>query len=137
MSVIVKVIRMNHESSRFKADTREEALQKAADFIAEECKDGASLYEYSVEVVEELNTLEVMRESGYTIQNFKPVRLMKPKLEVRNQDGNVFSVLGAVARAMRLSKEPQEKIDEMRNRVFKSGSYDEALLIMGEYVDFV
>ena len=58
----------------------------------------------------------------------------KPKMELLGQDGNIFVVLG---RASRLLKEAGQKdqADEMFRRVTSSGSYEEALHIISEYVD--
>ena len=58
----------------------------------------------------------------------------KPKMELLGQDGNIFGVLG---RASRLLKEAGQKdqADEMFRRVTSSGSYEEALHIISEYVD--
>ena len=58
----------------------------------------------------------------------------KPKMELLGQDGNIFGVLG---RASRLLKEAGQKdqADEMFRRVTSSGSYEEALRIISEYVD--
>ena len=58
----------------------------------------------------------------------------KPKMELLGQDGNIFGVLG---RASRLLKEAGQKdqADEMFRRVTSSGSYEEALRIVSEYVD--
>ena len=58
----------------------------------------------------------------------------KPKMELLGQDGNIFGILG---RASRLLKEAGQKdqADEMFRRVTSSGSYEEALHIISEYVD--
>ncbi len=58
----------------------------------------------------------------------------KPKMELVGQDGNVFSVLG---RANNLLKENRQKMDaqEMCMRVMSSGSYEDALNIISEYVE--
>ena len=57
-----------------------------------------------------------------------------PKMELLGQDGNIFGILG---RASRLLKEAGQKdqTDEMFRRVTSSGSYEEALHIISEYVD--
>ncbi len=58
----------------------------------------------------------------------------KPKMELVGQDGNIFSVLG---RANNLLKENGQKMDaqEMCMRVMSSGSYNDALNIISEYVE--
>ena len=50
--------------------------------------------------------------------------------------GNIFVVMGGASAILRrLGK--KDKADEMINRVTSSGSYDEALGIIGEYVNLV
>ena len=58
----------------------------------------------------------------------------KPKMELIGHDGNIFSIMG---RASRLLKQAgmREEANEMFNRVTNSGSYDEALHIISEYVE--
>ena len=58
----------------------------------------------------------------------------KPKMELVGHDGNIFAIMG---RASRLLKRAgmREEADEMFKRVTSSGSYDEALRIVSEYVE--
>ena len=58
----------------------------------------------------------------------------KPKMDLIGEDGNIFAVMG---RASRLLKEAGQKAEaeEMISRVTSSGSYDEALGIISEYVE--
>ena len=58
----------------------------------------------------------------------------KPDCPLIGQDGNIFNILG---RASRLLKEAGQKgqADEMFRRVTSSGSYEEALHIISEYVE--
>jgi len=58
----------------------------------------------------------------------------KPVAEVIGQDGNVFNLIGICSKALKRAGQP-DKAKEMSERVFKSGSYDEALVIMGEYCE--
>ena len=60
--------------------------------------------------------------------------MKKPKCKLIGKDGNVFNLIGLVSVALRKAK-LTEQVAEMRNRVFKAGSYDEALVIMDEYVE--
>ena len=64
----------------------------------------------------------------------KEQQRQKPKMELLGQDGNIFGILG---RSSRLLKEAGQKdqADEMFRRVTSSGSYEEALHIISEYVD--
>ena len=57
-----------------------------------------------------------------------------PKMELLGQDGNIFAILG---RASALLKQAgmKEQADEMFQRVTASGSYEQALNIISEYVE--
>ena len=46
----------------------------------------------------------------------------KPFVQLTGEDGNVFNLIGICSRAM-------------QQRVFQAGSYEEALGILGEYVE--
>ena len=59
---------------------------------------------------------------------------MKPVAKCVGENGNVFNIVGICARALKRANQ-NEKVVEMQNRVFASGSYKEALAIMMEYVD--
>ena len=83
------------------------------------------------------------RFGGTWLSDYVPNRLggyldeqetVKPAMSLLGQDGNIFSILG---RASRLLKDAGQKdqADEMFRRVTSSGSYDEALSIISEYVD--
>ena len=58
----------------------------------------------------------------------------KPKMDLIGEDGNIFAIMG---RASGLLKEAGQKAEAetMINRVTSSGSYDEALGIISEYVE--
>jgi hypothetical protein len=58
----------------------------------------------------------------------------KPTVHLVGEDGNVFSLLGICTKALRRSGN-HEMAKRLTDRVFGAGSYDEALSIMGEYVD--
>jgi len=58
----------------------------------------------------------------------------KPDCPLIGQDGNIFNLTGIAARTLRKNG-MQEQAQEMTSRVFASGSYDEALCIIGEYVN--
>lgn len=84
------------------------------------------------------------RFGGTWLSDYVPNRLggfieqpqvpQKPKMELLDQDGNIFAILG---RASMLLKEAgmRDQIDEMFRRCETSGSYGKALGIIGEYVD--
>lgn len=60
------------------------------------------------------------------------------KIEVRliGEDGNIFNLVGKVTRELKRAGYDEEA-KELPNRVFKSESYDEALMIISEYVEIV
>lgn len=60
---------------------------------------------------------------------------MKPELNITGQDGNIFFVLGAASKILK-QKGLADQAVEMKNRVTSSGSYQEALSIIGEYVEY-
>ena len=59
---------------------------------------------------------------------------VKPKVQLVGQDGNVFNLLGICTKALKRAGQ-HEEAKELQNRVFASKSYDEALVLMMEYVD--
>ena len=58
----------------------------------------------------------------------------KPKCVLVGTDGNVFSVLGRVSKALKLAGMEGEA-KECQRRVMKAESYDEALQIIMEYIE--
>lgn len=58
----------------------------------------------------------------------------KPVVQLIGQDGNVFNLVGICSRALKKAGRFEEA-KAMQERVFKAGSYSEALSIMGEYVE--
>ena len=58
----------------------------------------------------------------------------KPICKLVGEDGNIFWILGRVSRALTENGKADEA-KEVSERVLASGSYDEALQIMMEYVD--
>ncbi len=58
----------------------------------------------------------------------------KPDCPLIGADGNIFNLVGIAAKALRRSGLSDEA-SEMTEKVFKSGSYGEALGIIGEYVN--
>ena len=58
----------------------------------------------------------------------------KPKCPLIGSDGNIFCLLGMASRALR-ENGMREQAKEMQSRVTASGSYSEALSILGEYVE--
>jgi len=58
----------------------------------------------------------------------------KPAVQLTGTDGNVFALAGLVSRALKRAGQP-EKAKEFSTRLWACGSYDEALALMGEYVE--
>lgn len=58
----------------------------------------------------------------------------KPVVQLVGQDGNVFNLLGICSRALKKAGRFEEA-KAMQERIFKAASYEEALAIMGEYVE--
>lgn len=61
---------------------------------------------------------------------------IKPECVLTGQDGNIFNLTGIVERTMR-EHGLAGQAEKMKERVFSSGSYTEALSIIGEYVSIV
>lgn len=58
----------------------------------------------------------------------------KPDCALIGQDGNIFNLMGIASRTLKRCGMPEEA-HEMCDRIQKSGSYHEALNIIGEYVN--
>lgn len=58
----------------------------------------------------------------------------KPRCPLIGADGNIFNLLGMASRTLR-ENGMRERAQEMQRRVTASGSYSEALNILGEYVE--
>ena len=58
----------------------------------------------------------------------------KPKMRLLGQDGNIFGILGRASSLLRQAGQ-REQVAEMSDRVYASGSYNEALNIISEYVE--
>ncbi len=81
---------------------------------------------------------------GTWLSDFVPNRLggfardqparVKPDCELIGQDGNIFNLLGIACRTLRQNG-LSDQAKEMTGRVYQSGSYYEALGIIGEYVN--
>ena len=58
----------------------------------------------------------------------------KPDCKLIGEDGNIFNLMARAARTLR-ENDLSEEAKEMRERITSSGSYDEALCIIAEYVN--
>lgn len=59
---------------------------------------------------------------------------MKPKCVLVGEDGNVFNLAGIVSRTLRKAGQA-DKAKEFQTKLFKCGSYDDALVLMQDYVE--
>jgi hypothetical protein len=66
--------------------------------------------------------------------NEKQIQQVKPSCPLIGQDGNIFNLMGIASRTLK-ENDLTEQATEMCNRIRSSGSYDEALCIIGEYVN--
>ena len=75
----------------------------------------------------------VPNKLGGVIENAAPER-KKPDCKLIGEDGNIFNLMGLAARTLRRNG-LAEQATEMTERITGCGSYDEALCIIGEYVN--
>ena len=75
----------------------------------------------------------VPNKLGGVVDEAAPER-EKPDCKLIGEDGNVFNLMGLAARTLRRNG-LAEQATEMTERVTGCGSYDEALCIIGEYVN--
>ena len=61
---------------------------------------------------------------------------MKPKCKLVGTDGNVFSIIGHVRKALKESGQP-EKAKEFCEKAFQQHSYDNVLRLCSDYVEVV
>ena len=58
----------------------------------------------------------------------------KPACKLVGTDGNVFALAGRVSKALKQAGQA-EQAKEFQGKLFQCGSYDEALILMQEYVE--
>jgi hypothetical protein len=58
----------------------------------------------------------------------------KPECKLIGENGNIFNLLGIASQSLKRVG-LKDQASEMAERVFQSQSYNEALVIIGEYVD--
>ena len=75
----------------------------------------------------------VDKQLGGYLSEQEPTK-QKPDCPLIGQDGNIFNLMGIASRTLR-EHGMQDQAAEMRQRITESGSYDEALGIIGEYVN--
>ena len=62
------------------------------------------------------------------------VEVKKPKAKLIGENGNIFNLIGIASRSLKQAGQG-DKATEMSQRIMSSGSYDEALSIIMEYVE--
>lgn len=62
--------------------------------------------------------------------------MSKIKVKLIGQDGNIFNLVGIASKALERNGQRSEA-SEMREKVFSSHSYNEALMIISDYVEIV
>lgn len=60
----------------------------------------------------------------------------KPDCKLIGEDRNIFNLMARASRTLR-ENDLSEEAKEMRERITSSGSFDEALCIIGEYVNII
>ena len=60
--------------------------------------------------------------------------MSKPKVKLTGKDGNVFFIIGSIAKALRKAGMP-DKAKEFTDKAFNSGSYGAVLRLASEYVE--
>ena len=60
--------------------------------------------------------------------------MKKPICKLIGQDGNVFNLIGLACKALKKSSQ-FDKAKELSGKAFRCGSYDEVLVLIGEYVE--
>jgi hypothetical protein len=60
----------------------------------------------------------------------------KPECKLIGEDGNVFNLIGLASRCLKANG-LSNRVSELQARVMSCGSYEQALEVIGEYVDIV
>lgn len=60
--------------------------------------------------------------------------MKKPTVKLIGQDGNIFNLIGIASQAL-VRANQKDKADEMTEKIMSSGSYEEALSIIGDYCE--
>lgn len=60
----------------------------------------------------------------------------KPECELLGENGNIFNLMAIASRTL-IEHNMEGKAEEMRYRIYTSGSYWEALNIIADYVEIV
>lgn len=88
---------------------------------------------YRATTLEDVKKIDALfgDEMGNSIDEFE---FKRPKCALIGQDGNIFNLMGIASRTLK-NNDMRDLATEMCNRITSSKSYDEALCILGEYVE--
>ena len=89
-------------------------------------------FEDSVEI--DMGKLAMWRLRSHGFITEHELDKTKPDCRLIGEDGNIFNLMGLAARTLRHNG-LAEQATEMTGRIHECGSYDEALCIIGEYVN--
>ncbi len=59
----------------------------------------------------------------------------KPKCKLVGENGNIFNLMGIASRALKNAGQPEKAKDMCRTITSQAKSYEEALVIISEYVE--
>lgn len=82
----------------------------------------------------DVNSLKQSAMVGEHIDN--RLIAVKPDCKLIGEDGNVFNLMGIASKTLKRNG-LDDQAKEMTNRIFNCDSYDEALSIIGEYVNII
>ena len=78
---------------------------------------------------------ELKEKFGYEYE-IQEALMNKPECKLIGKDGNIFNLIGIASKTLK-QNDMKNEAAEMCQRVYQSGSYQEALVIIGEYVDII
>ena len=104
-------------------------------FYDDKYLDRGDFYE-CLEHMEILELIEKAEFDNYVVDVNEVDIIDRPECKLIGENGNIFNLISIANRVLR-NNGMREYADEMTDRCFNSGSYDEALNIIGEYVRIV
>ena len=90
-------------------------------------------YEW-LEHMEILELIEKAEFNNYVVDVNEVDIIDRPECKLIGENGNIFNLMAIASRTLR-QNDMQEQAEEMYDRIGQSGSYGEALNIIGEYVN--
>ena len=92
-------------------------------------------YEW-LEHMEVLELIEKVEFNNYVVDVNEVDIIDRPECKLIGENGNIFNLISIAHRVLRYN-DMKMYADEMADRCFNSGSYDEALNIISEYVRII